>query len=113
MKEFKCTHEVSNLYKFIGYKPEIQYLNGICGINMDNKYETRENIKKRESINSLQPNGAGRNLADRHINKICFALFLARVIKKESFVNIFGIKKQMCIIELYLKKSHLLLVVYI
>ena len=46
MKEFKCTHEVSNLYKFIGYKPEIQYLKGICGINMDKKYDTRENIKK-------------------------------------------------------------------
>ena len=46
MKEFKCTHEVSNLYKFIGYKPEIQYLNSICGINMDKKYDTRENIKK-------------------------------------------------------------------
>ena len=25
MKNFKCTHETGNLYKFIGYKPEIQY----------------------------------------------------------------------------------------
>ena len=46
IKNFKCTHEVSNLYKFIGYKPEIQYLNRKLGLNMDKKYDTRENIKK-------------------------------------------------------------------
>jgi transposase len=46
MKNFKCTHETSNLYKFIGYKPEIQYLNRKIGLNMDKKYDTRENIKK-------------------------------------------------------------------
>lgn len=26
IKKFQCTHETGNLYKFIGYKPEIQYL---------------------------------------------------------------------------------------
>lgn len=46
IKNFKCTHEVSNLYKFIGYKAEIQYLNKKFGLNMDKKYDTRENIKK-------------------------------------------------------------------
>lgn len=46
MKEFKVTHETGNLYKFIGYKPEIQYLNRKLNINMDKKYDTRENIKK-------------------------------------------------------------------
>lgn len=46
MKNFKCTHETGNLYKFIGYKPEIQYLNRILELNMDKKYDTRENIKK-------------------------------------------------------------------
>ena len=46
MKNFKCTHETSNLYKFIGYKPEIQYLNRILELNIDKKYDTRENIKK-------------------------------------------------------------------
>lgn len=46
MKNFKCTHEVGNLYKFIGYKPEIQYLNQKININLDMKYDTRENIKK-------------------------------------------------------------------
>ena len=46
MKNFKCTHETVNLYKFIGYKPEIQYLNRKFGLNMDKKYDTRENIKK-------------------------------------------------------------------
>ena len=46
MKNFKCTHETGNLYKFIGYKPEIQYLNRKFGLNMDKKYDTRENIKK-------------------------------------------------------------------
>ena len=46
MKNFKCTHEAGNLYKFIGYKPEIQYLNRKIGLNMDKKYDTRENIKK-------------------------------------------------------------------
>lgn len=46
MKNFKCTHETGNLYKFIGYKLEIQYLNRKFGLNMDKKYDTRENIKK-------------------------------------------------------------------
>ena len=46
IKNFKCTHETSNLYKYIGYKPEIQYLNRKLGLNMDKKYDTRENIKK-------------------------------------------------------------------
>lgn len=46
MKNFKCTHETGNLYKFIGYKPEIQYLNRKLNLNMDKKYDTRENIKK-------------------------------------------------------------------
>ena len=46
MKNFKVTHETGNLYKFIGYKPEIQYLNRKLSINMDKKYDTRENIKK-------------------------------------------------------------------
>lgn len=46
MKKFKCTHETGNIYKFIGYKPEIQYLNRKFGLNMDKKYDTRENIKK-------------------------------------------------------------------
>lgn len=46
MKNFKCTHETGNLYKFIGYKPEILYLNRKLGLEMDKKYDTRENIKK-------------------------------------------------------------------
>jgi transposase DDE domain len=46
MKKFKCTHETGNTYKFIGYKPEIQYLNRKLNISMDKKYDTRENIKK-------------------------------------------------------------------
>ena len=46
MKNFKCTHETGNLYKFIGYKPEIQYLNRKLELDMDKKYDTRENIKK-------------------------------------------------------------------
>ena len=46
MKNFNCTHETSNLYKFIGYKPEIQYLNRKLQINLDMKYNTREEIKK-------------------------------------------------------------------
>lgn len=46
IKNFKCTHEAGNLYKFIGYKPEIQYLNRKTGLEMDKKYDTRENIKK-------------------------------------------------------------------
>lgn len=46
MKNFKCTHETGNLYKFIGYKPEIQYLNRKLELNMDKKYDTRENLKK-------------------------------------------------------------------
>ena len=46
IKNFKCTHETGNIYKFIGYKPEIQYLNRKLDIDMDKKYDTRENIKK-------------------------------------------------------------------
>ncbi len=46
MKNFKCTHETGNLYKFIGYKPEIQYLNRKFSLNLDMKYNTREEIKK-------------------------------------------------------------------
>ncbi len=46
MKNFKVTHEAGNLYKFIGYKPEIQYLNRKLNVSMDKKYDTRENIKK-------------------------------------------------------------------
>ena len=46
MKNFKCTHEAGNLYKFIGYKPEIQYLNRKICLDMDKKYATREEIKK-------------------------------------------------------------------
>lgn len=46
MKNFKVTHETGNIYKFIGYKPEIQYLNRKLDIKMDKKYNTRENIKK-------------------------------------------------------------------
>jgi len=46
IKNFKCTHETGNIYKFIGYKPEIQYLNRKFELNIDKKYNTRENIKK-------------------------------------------------------------------
>ncbi len=46
MKNFKCTHETGNLYKFIGYKPEIQYLNRKFDLYLDKKYDTRENLKK-------------------------------------------------------------------
>ena len=46
MKNFKCTHVTGNLYKFIGYKQEIQYLNRKFNLNMDKKYDARENIKK-------------------------------------------------------------------
>lgn len=46
IKNFKCTHETGNIYKFIGYKPEIQYLNRKLQIDLDKKYNTRENIKK-------------------------------------------------------------------
>ena len=46
MKNFKCTHTTGNLYKFIGYKQEIQYLNRKFELFMDKKYDTRENIKK-------------------------------------------------------------------
>ena len=46
IKNFKVTHETGNIYKFIGYKQEIQYLNKILQIDMDKKYNTREKIKK-------------------------------------------------------------------
>ena len=46
IKKFQCTHETGNLYKFIGYKPEIQYLNEKLELNLDKKYDKRENIKK-------------------------------------------------------------------
>ena len=46
MRNFKCTHETGNIYKFIGYKPEIQYLNRKLQLKLDKKYDKRENIKK-------------------------------------------------------------------
>ena len=46
MKKFKCTHVTGNLYKFIEYKPEIQYLNRKLQMNIDMKYNTREEIRK-------------------------------------------------------------------
>ena len=46
IKNFKCTHETGNLYKFIGYKPEIQYMNRKLNVLMDKKYDQRENIRK-------------------------------------------------------------------
>lgn len=46
IQNFKCTHMTGNLYKFIGYKQEIQYLNRKLSINIDKKYDSRENIKK-------------------------------------------------------------------
>ena len=46
IKKFQCTHEGGNLYKFIGYKPEIQYLNEKLNLNLDKKYDSRENIRK-------------------------------------------------------------------
>lgn len=46
LKNFKATHEAGNLYKFIGYKPEIQYLNRKFNLKIDNKYGTREEIRK-------------------------------------------------------------------
>lgn len=46
IKNFKCTHETGNLYKFIGYKQEIQYMNRKLNIQMDKKYDLRENIRK-------------------------------------------------------------------
>ncbi len=46
IKNFQCTHETGNIYKFIKYKPEIQYLNRKLQIDLDKKYNTRENIKK-------------------------------------------------------------------
>ena len=46
IKNFNCTHETGNLYKFIGYKVEIQYLNRKFNLELDKKYDTRENIKK-------------------------------------------------------------------
>ena len=46
IKNFKCTHETGNIYKFIGYKPEIQYLNEKLQIDMDKKYNYREKIRK-------------------------------------------------------------------
>lgn len=46
IKNFKCTHITGNVYKFIGYKPEIQYLNRKLELNLDKKYDKREKIKK-------------------------------------------------------------------
>ena len=46
IKNFQCTHETGNLYKFIGYKPEIKYLNEKLELTLDKKYDTRKNIKK-------------------------------------------------------------------
>ena len=46
IKNFKCTHETGNLYKFIGYKQEIQYMNRKLNMQMDKKYDLRKNIRK-------------------------------------------------------------------
>ena len=46
IKNFKCTHETGNLYKFIGYKQEIQYMNRKLNMQIDKKYDLRENIRK-------------------------------------------------------------------
>ena len=46
IKNFKCTHETGNLYKFIGYKQEIQYMNRKLNLNLDKKYEKRDNLRK-------------------------------------------------------------------
>ena len=46
MKEFECTRDVGNLYKFIRYKNEIQYLNRKFHVNLDKRYQTRREIKK-------------------------------------------------------------------
>lgn len=46
IKNFKCTHIAGNVYKCIGYKQEIQYLNRKLQLDIDKKYNTRENIKK-------------------------------------------------------------------
>ena len=46
IKNFKCTHETGNIYKFIGYKQEIQYIKRKLQLKLDKKYDARENIKK-------------------------------------------------------------------
>ena len=46
IKEFECTHDAGNIYKFIRYKPEIQYLNRKFNLDLDDKCKTREKIKK-------------------------------------------------------------------
>ena len=46
IKNFKCTHITGNVYKCIGYKQEIQYLNRKLQLDIDKKYNTREKIKK-------------------------------------------------------------------
>ena len=46
IKNFKCTHITGNVYKFIGYKQEIQYLNRKLELNLNKKYDKREKIKK-------------------------------------------------------------------
>lgn len=46
IKKFQCTHTTSNLYKFINYKLEIQSLNRKYHLDLDEKYGTREKIKK-------------------------------------------------------------------
>ena len=46
IKNFKCTHIAGNTYKFIGYKPEIKYLNEKLQLDMNKKYNKREKIKK-------------------------------------------------------------------
>ena len=46
IKTFECTHECGNIYKFIRYSPEIQYLNRKFNLDLDKKYSTREKIKK-------------------------------------------------------------------
>ena len=45
IKKFQCTHETGNLYKFIGYKQEIQYLNRKLDLSLDKKYKELEKLK--------------------------------------------------------------------
>lgn len=46
MKNFECTHETGNIYKFIKYSKEIKFLNEKFNLELDKKFKTREEIKK-------------------------------------------------------------------
>ena len=46
MKRFECTHEAGNIYKFIKYSEEINFLNKKFKLELDKKFKTREEIKK-------------------------------------------------------------------